>query len=278
MSLTFGERTGHLDLLDYDVAVARGIGALYDEEKNQWYLPLKDPCSGESIYIKPEGSEAPQIVERAIVIWKQSEPTHTEYDLPAVVIQRDDYTFAEQREWSPTAQYRLPACGAKRVSSGGKLGWDSYETKEKEWPVDLTYTIETWARYRAVAQVLHQMVGFKYPPRTSVKVIDSLNNERVYHAFQEGTADLTEVNTMVDRVSGFSLSLRIEGELTWDRVPQTDTPFLGEVTPRPPDPGGPGNPGEPGGPFDPTDPDPGEGGLYADGQPCKRLTVMERDE
>jgi len=276
MPLTFGQRTGFLDLLDYDIAVAKGLGAEYDEDKGQWYLPLRDPCTGQSVYVKPEGSEAPEIVERALVVWKQSEPTHTEYDLPAVLIMRDDYNFAEQREWSPTAQYRVPACGAQRVSAGGMLGWSEYETKEKEWPVDLTYTIETWARYRAVAQVLHQMVGFKYPPRTSVKVTDSLSNERIYHAFQEGTADLTEINTMVDRVAGFSLSLRIEGELTWDRVPTTETPFTGGTTIRPPT--GPGNPGEPGGPFNPTDPDPGSGGLYADGQPCKRITVMERDE
>jgi len=275
-SFTFGERTGHLDLLDYDLAVAKGLGAEFDEDKNQWFLPLIDPCTGESVYIQPEGSNAPQIIERALVVWKQSEPTHTKMDLPCVLIQRDDYNFVDTREWSPTIQYRVPTCTAKRVSAQGQLGWSQYEVKPKEWPFDLSYTIEAWARCRSLAQIIHEMVCFKYPPRTSVTVIDSIGNDRVYHAFVEGTADLSEINSMVDRVCGFSLSLRVEGELTRDRIPQVENPFLGDVTDRPPT--GPGDPGGPGGPFDPSDPDPGPGGLYADGQPYKRITAMEPDE
>ena len=281
-ALEFGQRTGHIDLIDYSLGIALGLGSVLDEEKGQYYVPLTDE-RGNPIFIEPEGSDAPEPITRALVAWKQSEPTHTEFDVPCILIQRDDWTFAEQREWSPTIQYRLPAEGAKRVSAGGQLGWDCYEEKPREWPADLTYTIEVWARDRVTAEILHQMVLRRYPPRGSVTVTDGLNVERVYHTFMEGTADLTEINSLVDRLVGFSLTMRVEGELTFDRVPTTNRVFTG--TPLPPG-TGPGDPGFPpdfpggGDPGDPNGgyPDPGPGGIYADGQPCKRVTMYGGDE
>jgi hypothetical protein len=274
-NLIFGERTGYLDPLDYDLGVAASLGALHDEEKNQLYLPLTDPC-GKSIYIQPEGSDAPEPITRALVVFKQSEPTHTEWDLPAVLIQRDDVTFTEQREWSPTLQYRLPAEGSTPISIGDRVGYDCYETKEKEWPHDFTYTIECWARHRVAAQILWTMVMRTFPPRTTVTVRDGRGVERVYHAFTEGTADLTEINSLVDRVIGYSLTLRIEGELTLDRVERVGKSFTGET--RPPDGGGGVGPGDPSGPYDPDNPDPGDGGLYGEGLPCRRVTMYGSDE
>ena len=202
-----------------------------------------------------------------------------EMDLPCILFIRDDFTFAEAREWSTTEQYRLPAPGAQPIAVGPCLGWTSYETKPKEWPYDLTYTIEVWARYRTVAQVLLQIISARYPPRGSITVVDGLDVERVYHTFQEGTADLTEINSLVERIAGFSLSVRVEGELTYDRVPQVEEGFTGETRP-PGDPSDPGYglPGGPSGPFDPTSPDPGPGGLYGDGQPIKRVTAIGSDE
>lgn len=282
-SREFGERTGHIDLIDYNLAVARGLGAQYDDVKGQYFLPLTDE-QGNPIFIQPEGSDASEQITRALVVYKQSEPTHTEFDLPAVLIARDDWSWAEQREWSPnTPQYRVPAEGAKRVSAGGCLGWDCYETRERDWQADLTYTIEVWARKRLTAEVLHQMVLRRFPPRGSLTVTDGLGVERVYHTFFEGTADLTEINSLVDRICGFSVNFRVEGELSFDRVPTVERVFIG--TPLPPGvgPGDPGfPPGFPGGgdPGDPNGgyPDPGPGGIYADGQPCKRVTAYGGDE
>lgn len=277
-SREFGFRTGHIDLLDYDQAMVEGVGAILDNAKVSYYLNLVD-ANGDGIYVKPPGSDAPTEVRKAVVRFKQAEMAREEMDLPCVLFIRDDFTFAEAREWSPTEQYRLPACGAKRVSVGDCLGWDRYETKPKEWPFDLTYTIEVWARYRTVAQVLLQIISARYPPRGSVTVVDGLDNPRTYHTFQEGTADLTEINSLVDRIVGFSLTVRVEGELTYDRVPQIEDGFTGPTRP-PGDPSDPGY-GQPGGlsgPFDPNGPDPGPGGVYGDGQPIKRVTVIGSDE
>lgn len=270
-NLIFGERTGYLDPLDYDMGVATALGALHDEEKNQLYLPLTDPC-GKSIYIQPEGSEAPKPITRALVVFKQSEPTHTEWDLPCVLIQRDDMTHAEaRREGLPSLQYRLPAEGATPISAGDTVGYDCFETKEKEWPHDFTYTIECWARHRVVAQVLWTMVMRTFPPQTSVTVRDGRGVERMYHAFTEGTADLSEINSLVDRVIGYSLTLRVEGEITLNRVERVGKSFTGETRP-------PTDPNNPSGPYDPDNPDPGDGGLYGEGLPDRRVTVYGSDE
>jgi hypothetical protein len=275
----FGERTGHVDKIDFDLGLALSLGAVLDTEKNQYYLPLVDEC-GKSIFIQPEGSDAPEPITRALVVFKQSEPTHTEWDLPSVLLIRDDVTWASQREWSPTESYRLPAPGATPIIVGDTIGYDCYESKPREWPYDFTYTIECWSRYRVVANILVQMVMRAFPPYAKVTVKDSLDNERVYPAFQEGTADLTEVNSLVDRVIGLSMSLRVEGELTLDRIPQIDKSLTGPTLPPtgPGVPGDPGNPGNPYDPFNPETPDLPPGGLYGSGTTCKRVTVEGSDE
>lgn len=268
-----GHRTGHIDKIDFDLGLALSLGAVLDEEKQQYYLPLVDEC-GKGIFIQPEGSEAPEEITRALVVFKQSEPTHTEWDLPSILLVRDDVTFASNREWSPTESYRLPAPGAKPIVVGDTIGYDCYETKPREWPYDFTYTIECWSRYRVVANVLIQMVMRTFPPYASVTVTDGLENKRVYHAFQEGTADLTEINSLVDRTVGLSLSVRIEGELTLDRVPQTERGFTGPTLP-PTDPSNPENPYDP---DNPDTPDLPPGGLYGSGLTCNRVTGMGSDE
>ena len=271
-SLEFGHRTGNIDLLDYDQAVVEGLGAVLDTEKNQYWLSLVDE-NGDGVYVRPEGSDAPIEITKALVRFKQAEPTRDEWDLPCILALRDDFTPATAREWSPTTSYRVPAPGAKPVVINGQLGWTAYETKPKEAPYDFTYTIECWSRYRTVAQVLLQIAMSRYPLFGAITVTDGLGVERTYHAFQEGTADLTEINSMVDRVCGFSLSVRIEGEMTLERTPIIVPSFTGPTVPY--DPNNPGNPFEPG---NPTEPNPGPGGLYGDGQPTKRVTAIGSDE
>src|SRR3990172_3321055 len=96
----FGARTGHVDLLDWDRAVLLHTGAQYDEEQNEWYLPL-------SFYVELPG-QSPVPIERALVVYKRPEPTQVQHNVPQIVLIRDDIDPAEERLWSPTVQYRLP--------------------------------------------------------------------------------------------------------------------------------------------------------------------------
>lgn len=266
----FGDRTGHVDLIDYDLAVTRHTGAVLDEEQNEWYLPLQfyieDPVRG------------PVAIERALVVYKRPEPTQVQHEVPQIAIIRDDIDPDTTRLYSPTVQYRLPAPGSTPISipcgpyGDSTIGYDVYETKDKEQPYNLTYTIEVWSRYRVPAQTLLQMMMRRFPLRGTMVVTATeevgrnVRNDRTYLFFQEGIADLTEVNSMVERIPGFALTIRVEAELTLDRVPYTVNAFTGSTSEEPI----PGTPDFPGG-----NPDLPPGGLYGDGRASVRVTLLE---
>jgi hypothetical protein len=260
----FGERNGHVDLIDIDIAVLRKTGALLDEEQNEWYLPINfhitDPAKG------------PLALTRALVVYKRPEPTQVQHEVPQIAIMCDDVDFDATRLQSPTVTYRLPAAGSKPVSINGVVGYDSYETKEKEWPYNITYSIEVWCRYKVPAMVMLQMMMKAFPPRGTLIVSSTeeanrnVENERAYLFFQEATADLTELNSMVERIPGYSLTIRVEAELTLDKEPQTAPSFVGNTEEDPI----PGTPEYPGG-----NPDLPPGGLYGDGRPAVRVTPLE---
>lgn len=281
----FGERSGNVDYYDFDEAVARGAGALPDDQKNEWYLPL------DGIFVQIEGRREP--ITRALVVYKRPEPTTVSAVLPMIAILRDSTVPANERLLTQVVSYRLPCEGAKRVSAGGCLGWSSYEQKDKEQPYDFFYSIECWARFRTVAQILLQMMMKRFPQRGTVTVVDSLDNARTYATYQQGVSDLTNVSSMVERIPGFSLSMKVEGELTLDRTPICVPAFTGTLTDSPlpgaggggyqlvPGPGGYGlvpadSNGIPLVPGGEQNPDPGEGGLYGTGRPIIRTGVYGR--
>jgi len=150
-----------------------------------------------------------------------------------------------------------------------------YETKDQEQPYNLTYTIEAWARYKVAALNLIQIVMRAFPLRPSKPTITVMAREeasrnvvcpREYRFSQEGFADLTEINSMVERIPGYALTIRIEGELTQDKAPITVGAFTGTRSEDPI----PGTECFPGG--NPSLP---PGGLYGDGLPSIRATMLE---
>lgn len=269
--LTFGQKNGNVDLLDWDTAIVEGFGAQLDIIKKQYYLPLNifDEVNDEK-------------VDKVLVIFKRPEPTDANFVLPAIVVTRDNVAPAYNRLTSPTVQYRIPAPGATMVSAGGQIGWTEYETKPQEQPYDISYTIECWGRYRQEAQTLLMMVMVAYPLQTgTVTVTDSEGVQRQYTVFQQGTADLTQISSMVDRIPGFSLSIKCEAELTLDRTSFTVSAFTGSLSSSPiPEISDAGNSGPDGSGFGDTEnggngPNPGPGGLYGTGLPIIRAGIVE---
>lgn len=260
----FGMRNGHVDLIDLDLAVLRKTGARYDEEQNEWYLPINfhitDPAKG------------PLALTRALVVYKRPEPTQVQHEVPQIAIVCDDVDFDASRLQSPTVQYRVPAAGARPISINGMIGYDHYETKDKEQPYNITYSIEVWCRYKVPAMVMLQMMMKAFPPRGTLVVSSTeeagrnVECDRTYLFFQETVADLTELNSMVERIPGYSLTIRVEAELTLDKEPFTVNAFTGntEETPIP------GTSEYPGG-----NPELPPGGLYGDGRAAVRVTPLE---
>jgi len=276
----FGHRVGDLDLHDWNVAVARNLGAQYDAPKNEWYLDL-------SKIIKLKDPSAPNApAQRALVVFKRPEPTTIDFVLPEITILCDSIVPARNRRASEgNVQYRVPAPGAKRISAGGKLGWSAYEVKPKAEPFDISYTIECWTRSRLLSQVLLQMVMASFPQMGRMTVVDSIGNEGVYAVYQQSTADLTQLGSMVDRVPAFSVTIKCEAELTEQQRSFTVAAFTGSTSDHPIDgitntqivnpdgsiSGGVVN-------ADGTisyDPNPGPGGLYGTGKPIIRAGLVE---
>ena len=285
MALDFGYRTGDVDLLDWDDAMIRGFGALWDEPKNEFYLPLN------GIFVKVEGRQVP--INKALVVYKRPEPTQIKATTPMIAVIRDSIVPAEVRLQTQTMQYRLPTDGATQVSAGGTLGWTQYDTKDFEQPYDMFYTFECWSKYRTVSQMLLSIVMRAFPIHSNVTLTDGLGNPRTYAIYQQGINDLTDVSSMVDRIPGYALSVKAEAELTLDREPVSLPAFTGTRTKSPlpgiaaqspggyqlvPGPGGygmvPANiNGYPIAGSAGNDPDPGPGGLYGTGLPIVREDV-----
>lgn len=260
----FGMKTGHVDLIDFDMAVMRQTGAVLDDQQDEWYLPV-------NFYIEDK-IKGPVEIKRALVVYKRPEPTQVQHNIPQIAILTDDWDPDPSRLYSPTVQYRIPAAGSRPVSIEGNIGFDSYETKDKEVPYNITYTIEVWSRYKVPALILHQMMLKAFPLRgtLTVKATEEAGRnvecDRTYLFFQEGASDLTEVNSMVERIPGYGLTIRVEAELTLEKEPFTIGAFTGTRSETPI----PGTTEFPGGNSDLP-----AGGLYGDGLTTVRTTVLE---
>jgi hypothetical protein len=93
------------------------------------------------------------------------------------------------------------------------------EQVDQAAPFDFSYTINIVARNRGAPGILNQAnrlldhVLRIYQPYCRVLLKDSIGDARSYEAFMDGVSPLDEVADVTDRVIGFAVSLRIEGEL-----------------------------------------------------------------
>jgi hypothetical protein len=96
------------------------------------------------------------------------------------------------------------------------VGYTKYENAQQTCPFDILYTIQIMTRQREFMSAANRMLLYVmkiYPPYCRVLVQDSIEDLRSYEAFSEQIAPLDEVGEVGSRMIGFSLSLRVEGEL-----------------------------------------------------------------
>lgn len=153
------------------------------------------------------------------IYFSYPEDVFEKYKLPLVMIRFDGFAPAMQR-WHPNmTTYRVPAPGARLIQQSPPK-YDRYVRAQQAPPYDLNYTIVIEARSRGVpggqrSQVLAilQHVLSVYPPHCEVWVADSVGDLRNYYAEQSGGSPEDEIFDVSDRTIGFSLPLRVEGEL-----------------------------------------------------------------
>ena len=201
-------RGGVVSLRDFDQGVVETLGATIIHD-NYW--------------LQVEGIDPPPGSPGVPVTFSYPEDVYEKYKLPVLMVRRDDISPAMQR-WHPgTLQYRAPAVeglpAATQLHGVTVTGSDRYEEQQQAVPFDLMYSLQISARYRGALRSrnhLNRLLDFVlrvYPPYCLVVVKDSIQSIRTYEAFMEGISPMDDVADVADRTLGFTITLRVEGEL-----------------------------------------------------------------
>lgn len=174
------------------------------------------------------------------IVFEISDDLYREYELPIVVLRREDIAAA-MRRWHPgTLQYRAPAPGAREIVVNGKKGYDKYIQAPQAVPYDITYSVLLQARNRggnrggpiSDAQAMLAYMQRRFQPYCCVYVPDSDYTKtgvlRTYQAFAEGYSPQSQVVDTLGRIIGYETSVRVEGAL------DINDPYITSAVTRPP--------------------------------------------
>ena len=206
---------GIVTLRDFDAGVIETLKAVPTKENgiNGYFIPY------ETI-----GVEAPPGLPGIPVVFAYPEDQFQRYKLPMIVVRRDSMEAAMQR-WHPGAtQFRAPAKNADPLTVGANIGYTKMNSRPQAVPYDLLYTIIIVSKYRGggeksnTAPIAHLNallwhVQKIYPPYSKVYVKDSTGDYRSYSVFVDNITSSDESIAVADRVVGFEMPIRIEGEL-----------------------------------------------------------------
>jgi len=209
-----------VSLRDFDKGVVTTMGAtlFYNErgEPRNYYLDVP----GVRGRVSREG------IPGVPIVFAFPEDIWEKYDFPLIVCRRDDITPTMNR-WHPgSLQYRAPSATGNqtvvntspgRPESANVFGFSRMEQLQQAVPYDISYTISIFAHNRGggtnQANAILNAILRVYPPYCLVHLVDSVGDGRTYEAFQESISHLDDVPEVADRVVGFAVTLRVEGEL-----------------------------------------------------------------
>lgn len=203
-----GGRTGSVFIDDFDVGLVTTFGAvlkpiMLDGEEVQDYA------------VQIPGVTGPDEYDGLVpVIFQEPEDVYQSGFLPHVAISRSAITPAMTR-WHPAGKaYQIPAAVAQTVTAqDGSTGPSLNELKGYALPFDITYDLHMRGRLRQQANNMLRHIGRFYWAYSALYFTDSEGDERGYEAYVESVDNLDEVVEFSDRTLGFTLSIRVEGEL-----------------------------------------------------------------
>lgn len=207
-----GGRTGSVFLEDYDVGLARTIGAeLIDVELDGELV--------QTYALRINGVTGPDLTQGLIPVqMTDPEDAFTANLLPQIIISRGSVTPSMASRWHPGGRsYQVPAAGADTViSSGGIRGPSRVEIKQHPLPFDISYDVHLRARLRVQADRMLAFIGRILWAYGQIRLIDSEGEERGYYAFVDSYENLSEIADVADRLQGHTISLRVEAELDFE--------------------------------------------------------------
>jgi len=201
-------RTGTVFLEDFDTGLVTTFGAvlktiILDGEEVQDYAVQIPNVTGPDEY---DGLVP--------VIFQDPEDVFQTGYLPHIAVSRSSIAPAMQR-WHPSGRaYQVAAKVAQTVTAqNGEIGPTLNEYKGFAIPYDITYDIHMRGRLRQQANNMLRYIGSYYWAYGNLYFIDNIGDERGYVAYQESIDNLDEVVEFSDRTIGFTISIRVEGEL-----------------------------------------------------------------
>jgi hypothetical protein len=164
------------------------------------------------------------------IVFQDSEDAYQSVELPYVLIGRNDMSAAMNRYQPGTRDYIMPAgVGGTITTDQGVTGPAIIETKGQAVPEDFTYDIHLRARLRLQANRMLKCIGkaLGHPMSTTVIYFtDSQGEERGYETSIESISNLSELGDISERMIGYTLSMRVMGELDFH------DPTLSKTTPK----------------------------------------------
>ena len=225
---------GEVTIEDFDRGVVETLGAVIREFPRLEGRAVRS-LPDEAYFLIIDTVRPPPGLPGVPVYFGDGEDVAERTLVPYVLVKPAGLTPAMHRFHPTTAEYRAPAPTARMVGASGRLGADRFVEKQQAHPFDISYTIDVIAKRRTTARSrergasplpetveggsgnsLLQWVLQVYPAYCGVNVLDTAGDYRVYSAFMEGVTRLDQATEVGDRVVGFSLTLRVEGELDLD--------------------------------------------------------------
>lgn len=192
-------KTGSVFLRNFDQGVVETMNGevrLIAGQRNYFIdIPACTPVAVPVIFLNPE-----QVFEDKIY--------------PSFTMSRSGAFPALQR-WHSVGQLEYIADAVSGYSVvGGVTGPDFVEIKAQAIPFDITYDIACYARYEREAVPMIKHLLRVWQPYSKLRLVDSLGQNRVYSVYNENdVSDLAEVTSVAERVRGYLVSIRVEGEL-----------------------------------------------------------------
>jgi len=206
-------RTGTVFIEDFDVGLARSVGAelieieLDGERVQEFALRVRNVTGPDEYH------------GMVPVIFQNPETSVQVAYLPRLEIVRSSIVTANERRFFGGREYRVPASVARTVKDRDGRGLSGPTLAEqKKWtrPFDITYDLHMRARLEKQAQYMLKQIGKVVFAIGQIFVTDSEGELRGYNTFDATIDNLSEVADVEDRTTGYTISIRVEGELDFD--------------------------------------------------------------
>jgi len=209
----FGVEPGRVFLEDFDLGIVETMGA---------YIDPNAPVDEQSFVLrvnglKDEGQRVDSFGKSVVpVTFAHPESYMNIWTLPGIFVRRESIEPDLQRYSQELEGFRIPAPQAKFTTIDGMTGPDTVLSRPRPEAYNLYYSIDMLARYQTDANALLRVMLNRYKQHKAILVRDDKGDLNEYTAFLESVDQISEILGVTLKHHGFSLNLKVIGELDVD--------------------------------------------------------------